>query len=179
MISTRNAIAFFLTWIMITACSIRSGHIDTDKNSSEKIASAEFNFPPARGYVNDFANVLEKDEEDNLEQKLNNYDKQTTNQIAIVSIDSEELNKDNFDQYSLELSNHWGVGTKEKNNGLTIVFSPSLRKVRINTGLSTEKMITDQTCSQIIENIIIPHFKSGDYFNGLNDAVDELMKYWK
>ncbi len=131
------------------------------------------------GYVNDFALVLDSLSQASLETKLNDFEKQTTNQIVIVTLNSDRLTEENFDKYALDLSNYWKIGTKEKNNGLTIVLSPKLRKIRISTGLGTEKVLTDEICDYILQTVIIPEFKDENYFEGLDKATDEFIKLWK
>lgn len=135
-------------------------------------------FPEPIGYVNDFASILDSMDILKLEAKLQHYDKRTTNQIVIVTLDSEERTDDNFDEYALELSKYWGVGTKEKNNGLTIVFDPGLRRIRINTGLGTEKILTDEICERVLQTLIVPAFRTDSYFEGLDKATNEFIKLW-
>ena len=144
-----------------------SSHIDT------------IDFPKPIGYVNDYAFILDSFDIIFLETKLKLFDYITTNQIAIITLNNDKLTEENFDKYALELSNYWGVGTNEKNNGLTIVLSPKLRKIRINTGSGTKKIITDAICDKILQTIIIPELKTQNYFRGLNKATDELIKLWK
>lgn len=136
-------------------------------------------FPVAIGYVNDYAGILDSLEIKTLETKIKSYSEATTNQIAIVTLDMDKLTENNFDKYALALTNYWGVGTKEKNNGLTIIFSPKLRKIRINTGLRTEKILTNQICEKILHSIILPEFRSSNYFVGLDKATDEIIRLWK
>lgn len=96
-----------------------------------------------------------------------------------MTFNSDELTEENFDEYALGLSRFWGVGTKDKNNGLTIVLSPRLRKMRISTGLGTEKILTNEICKNVLQTIIIPEFKKGKYFDGLDKGIDELIILWK
>lgn len=62
---------------------------------------------------------------------------------------------------------------------MTIVFSPKLRKIRISTGLGTEKILTDEICEHVLKTTIIPEFKNGNYFGGLDKATDYFIKLWK
>lgn len=154
----------------------------TNLNNQKEIqfnTSKGISFPNPIGYVNDFASILDSFEIINLETKIDSFEKNTSNQISIVIINMQELTEANFEQYALDLSNYWGVGTKEKNNGLTIVFSPHLRKIRICTGIGIENIITDDICKNIMDNIMIPEFKNGNYYNGLNMSLDELIRHWK
>ncbi|MHC8949981.1 TPM domain-containing protein [Sphingobacterium hungaricum] len=131
------------------------------------------------GYVNDFASILDSTETNLLENKLRAYDEKTSNQIAIISINSDKLTEDNFDQFSIDLSNYWGVGTAEKNNGIAICLSPGLRMIRINTGIGTKHILTDEICQQVLDSIIMPEFREGNYYKGINRAVDEFIRLWR
>ena len=110
--------------------------------------------------------------------KFLNLKKNTTKQIAIVSIKSIGKYTD-FDKFAIDLSNYNGIGLKEKDNGLSIVFSKNLRKIRISTGIGTEKILTDEICKNIIDQTIIPEFKDGNYYNGIEKGLTELIAEWK
>lgn len=170
---------YFLIILLLTCFHIHMGYtqeIETKPKIEQKNTS--LTFPEKIGYVNDYAKVFDSLKIVSLNEKLKNFDKQTTNQIVVVSINDDKLNQDNFDDYVIDLSNHWGVGTAEKNNGLTFVFSPQLRRMRITTGIGTQEILTDEICADIIKNIIIPEFKKEKYFEGINKGVDECIRLW-
>ena len=98
----------------------------------------ENNFPKPIGYVNDFENVLSLEEVTKLENLLINYEKQTYNELVIVTISKTE-NEIDFDTYALDLSKNWGVGKRGKDNGLVLVISNQLGRIRICTGTGTGK----------------------------------------
>lgn len=170
-------IFFFILIFIITSSSCISQTNQVERIREYQTESHQF--PKPIGLVNDFAFILDSIKTKLLEKKLENFKELTTNQIAIVTLDAVEITEENFDKYALDLSNNWGVGTKEKNNGLTIVLSPKLRKIRINTGLGVEHILTDTICKKIIEEVIIPDFRKGNYYEGLDKATDELIKLWK
>jgi uncharacterized protein len=171
-----NKIILFILIIFVTSsCSAQS-----EKNKSIILNDLEVQrYPSPIGYVNDFASILDSSEILRLEDKLKKYNELTTNQIIIITINDKNLTEENFDKYSLDISNYWGIGTKEKNNGLTIVLSTDLRKIRINTGIGTEKILTDEICNDVLNSLIIPEFKNEKYFEGLNNAVDKFIELWK
>jgi uncharacterized protein len=70
----------------------------------------------------------------------------------------------------------WGVGQKGKNNGVVILVSMDNRKIRIVTGRGIEDVLPDATCKRIINRILKPYFKRGDYYNGLDVATTEMMQ---
>lgn len=138
----------------------------------------ESNFPKPVGYVNDFENLFTAEQVKQLTDLISDYEKQTTNVIAVITVSSIEPYSD-FNQYAIDLSNSWGVGKKEKDNGLTIVFSKSLKQVRISTGTGTEKILSDELCKSIIDQFMVPKFREEQYFEGISLGVAELIKHWK
>lgn len=136
------------------------------------------NFPRKIGIVSDYENIFSVEELINLNEIINKFNIKSKNQIAIASINS-IANYTDFDKYSLDLSNHWGVGQKNKDNGLTIIFSKKLKRIRISTGNGTSKILSDETCQTIIDNIMIPEFKDGNYYNGIEKGLIELIEKWK
>lgn len=174
-------VLIFLAFI-VTSCQAQTDRAhpqDAIKNAAVSQKATQADFPRPIGYVNDYVQLLSTSDREHLAAKLFAFDSATTNQIAIVIIDSDTLTTANFDAYSLALSNSWGIGVKGKNNGLAIVLSPKLRKIRINTGTGTEKIITDAMCGAVIRDLIVPEFKQEHYFEGLNKATDELIRLWQ
>jgi uncharacterized protein len=105
--------------------------------------------------------------------------KATTNEIAIVSIILKEEYvpaPGDFDSLSVRIMRHWGVGTKEKNNGVGIIISPSLRAVSIRVGYGLEERLTNAECQQIIDDIMIPSFKQGEFFTGTRKALEAMIE---
>lgn len=138
----------------------------------------ETTFPKPIGFVNDFEKILNQEEVTKLESLLLNYEKQTTNEIVVVTI-SKIGNETNFDTYALSLAQNWAVGKKEKNNGLVIVISNQLGRIRICTGTGTEKIITDDICETILQESILPNFQNGELYLGIESGVTALIEKWK
>lgn len=124
--------------------------------------------------VNDIAGVLSAEQRDILEQKLVALDDSTSNQIAIVLVNS--LNDYPIEDYSVKLFRAWGIGNKGTNNGVLIVSAINDHKIRIEVGYGLEGAIPDITANSIIENDIVPSFRTDNYFQGLNAAVTDLSK---
>ncbi len=140
--------------------------------------SQEKYFPNSVGVINDFENIFTESEKEDLTNIILNFEKETSNEIAIASIKDIEDYED-FDKYTLELSNYWGVGKKEKDNGLTIFFSTKLRKIRINSGKQTQYILTDEICNDILNDLILPEFKKKNYFLGIKNGLLGLVDKWK
>jgi len=123
--------------------------------------------------VNDFANFLSAEERQQLENKLVAYDDSTSSQIAIVTIS--DLGDFDKSQYAFELAEKWGIGRKHKNNGILILASKEQRAFFIATGYGLEDVLPDAICKRIVERIVIPNFKNGNYYAGFDEATDEII----
>lgn len=129
----------------------------------------------AEGLVVDQTNTLTPEQQATLREKLNAYDKSTSNQIAIVMIPA--LKGNSLDEVALEIGRTWGVGGQaDKDNGVVILVVKDDRKVRIEVGYGLEGAVTDYVSSSIIENNLKPNFREGNYYRGLTEAVDEIIK---
>lgn len=122
--------------------------------------------------VNDFAGILNGGA-DMIEEKLRAYNDSTSTQIVVVTVSS--LNGYDIADFSYRLAESWGIGQKGKNNGLLILVAPNERKMRIEVGYGLEAFVPDAKSKWIIDNIMKPYFKQGDYTSGINAAVDEIM----
>ncbi|AKA35997.1 TPM domain-containing protein [Flagellimonas lutaonensis] len=172
-----------LAFLTISGC--KSKHVNESESRSEapKVVFTEFDLgerdlPKLKREVNDYEFIFTPEQLEKLTLIIRDFEKETTNQIAVVSIDSIGKYTD-FDQFAIDLSNYNGVGQKEKDNGLTIVFSKNLKKIRISTGYGTEKILTDEICKNVIDRTIIPEFKNGEYYNGIEKGITELIAKWK
>ena len=130
--------------------------------------------PPAPNrLVNDYAKVFSPSDVQRLEQKLIQYDEQTSTQIAVVIIQS--LEGDDLFDYSQRLSETWGIGGAENDNGVLLIVSIDDRKLRIHTGYGTEGAIPDAIAKRIIEDEIKPGFKAGDYYAGIDRGTSAMI----
>lgn len=129
-------------------------------------------FSPPR-LVNDYVGMLSREENMQLEEKLVAYDDSTSTQIAIVIIST--LDGADAAQYATELGQKWGVGRKGKDNGVVILIAKDDHKLFIAPGRGAEEYLPDAICKRIVEKILKPAFRAGNYYGGLNDATDEMI----
>ena len=132
------------------------------------LTSLSQNFPVKENkLVYDLADKLDPAQVSQLENKLRYYNDSTSTQIAIVIIPS----LDGYDvaDYSNRLAREWKIGQKGSNNGLLILAAIKERRIRIEVGYGLEGVITDAISKRIIESSIKPNFKSGNYFQGLDE----------
>ena len=126
------------------------------------------------GYVSDYADILLPADVVLLNDKLNQYEKSTTNQIFIAIFPS--LEKEDISDFSTRLEDQWKIGQKNKNNGILIVAFIKERQVRIEVGYGLEGVVPDAVAQQIIQNDMVPSFKTKDYYPGFDKATTALMQ---
>ncbi|WP_122874350.1 TPM domain-containing protein [Campylobacter showae] len=148
------------------------GAVAKDENVSQKIAE-QLNFPALTGRVVDQAGILSTAVKEELESALAAHENNTTNQVVIVTIKT--LGGANISDYSLKLGRYWGIGQKDKNNGVLLVVAPNDRRVRIEVGYGLEGTITDSFCEAIIDNYIVPEFKKGDIEGGIKIGTQKIL----
>lgn len=144
--------------------------INEINNATNDDAIISIQYPKPLGYVSDFDKTLSDEEIDELDKMLYDYEQKSTNVIVIVSI-SENLTEDNFSEYALKLANNWAIGQADKNNGLLLIYSAKLRQVEFVSGIGTQKTLTDKILGKIIAEKILPDFKKGNFYIGLNNGV--------
>lgn len=123
--------------------------------------------------VNDYTGLLNPSEVDALERKLVAYNDSTTNQITILIVPS--VQPYDISEYGLKVLREWGIGTQKNNNGVLITVAREDRKVNIATGYGLEGALPDIICKTIIENDIIPAFRKGQSYEGLDKATDDII----
>ncbi len=133
--------------------------------------------PPAPNppkLVNDYTGTLTPDQQQALETKLYKFDDSTSTQITVVIIAT--TGGMDVADYALELGRKWGVGGKENNNGVVLLIAKDDRKLNISPGYGLESKLSDVTCKQIIDYTIVPKFKGNDYYHGIDEGTDEIIK---
>ncbi|MBN2611513.1 MAG: TPM domain-containing protein [Bacteroidales bacterium] len=142
------------------------------------VAQSVFDLPVPDNYVNDFANLLSDYEQAGLEKRIGDFDRLTSNQFAIVTVNSlEGLDRAEF---AFRLARKWGVGQKNSNNGVLILVKPKFEhekgQVYIAVGYGLESSIPDARAKRIVEKTMIPFFRKNEYYEGISAALDELFK---
>jgi uncharacterized protein len=141
-------------------------------------ATNEFTLPSYQGYVNDFEGILTQPQINELNEISSKHEQETSNEIAIVTITSFEPYETLFD-YSVALSNFWGIGKPDKKNGIAIVFGKQIRQIRIQVGYGLEAKLNDKVVKRIIDETMIPAFKTGNYFEGIKKGLMEITDQLK
>lgn len=129
--------------------------------------------PKLESHVNDYARMLNSNEQKILEAKLRAYEDTTSSQIVILTIAS--LEGETIEEFSMRVVEEWKLGRKGKDNGVLITASKEDRKMRIEVGYGFEGVFPDATCKHIIDQVITPQFKQSNYASGFTKGVDALM----
>jgi len=129
--------------------------------------------PPLSGRVVDEANILDPATRAALTQKLADLEAKTTDQLVVVTLRS--LQGTSIEDFGFQLGRGWRIGQQGKNNGVLLIVVPSERKVRIEVGYGLEGTLTDAVSKLIIENAIIPRFRSNDIPGGVTRGVDDII----
>lgn len=137
------------------------------------LAQSNIKFPTLTGRVVDGADIFTPAEEAALTEKLSTLEQATTDQVVVVTLAS--LDGYDIADYGYQLGRHWGIGQKEADNGALLIVAPNDRLVRIETGYGLEGVITDAFASIVIRNDILPSFREGNYYGGIDKGVDSLV----
>ena len=130
-------------------------------------------FPALTGRVVDQAKLLSPTVRLRLSQILAAHEAATTNQVVVVTVNS--LQGYAIEQYGVDLGRHWGIGQKDKNNGVLLIVAPNERKVRIEVGYGLEGTLTDALSSQIIHQQILPHFRNRNTQQGIIAGATSIV----
>ena len=124
--------------------------------------------------INDEAHIFSQNERDELLSLVQNFEQNSTTQIAIVTLNS--LENKSIEELSLEIARGYKLGQKEDNNGVLLVVAPNEKKVRIEVGYGLEGVLTDAISSDIINSVMIPEFKNGNMSEGVKEGVLAIIK---
>ena len=135
-------------------------------------AWAAITLPELRGRITDEAGLITPEDREVIETQLKELEQKSTDQVAVVTLNS--LQDVTIEEFGLELGRKWGIGQKDKDNGIVLVVAPNERKVRIEVGSRLESQMTDAMSSIIINNGILPAFRRGDFSGGIRAGVRDI-----
>jgi uncharacterized protein len=158
----------------VSSCLRSSGILLLSLVISSSLFGQDFPEPmvPFR-LVNDFTGLLTEQQQIDLNNKLLTFNNETSTQIYIVTYDS--LQGFDIADYGARMGEKWGIGQKGKDNGILVLVSPANKKITIQTGYGLEGTVTDALCRRLIETVITPGFREGNYYAGLDSASNVLM----
>ena len=128
--------------------------------------------PPLKARVTDLTGTLSRDQAAALEADLAQFEKSRGSQIAILLVPSTQ--PESIEAYSIRVAEAWKLGRKGIDDGILVLVARNDRKLRIEVGRGLEWALPDVVAKRIIEETMLPRFRSGDYFGGLQDGVSQI-----
>jgi uncharacterized protein len=158
----KNGVAVFaiLCGLLLAVTEVRAGEV----------------MPPApTRYFNDYANVTQPATRERVNQQLEQFEKETSSQI-VVAVFPKMQTDSSIEDYTRRVAEAWGVGRKNKNNGVVLFVFIADRKAYIQVGYGLEGAIPDAIAKRIVAEQLVPRFRAGDYDGGLSAAAAGLMQ---
>ncbi len=125
--------------------------------------------PENDGWVTDRAGVLSHEQEASLEALMESYQTGSEHDVAVLIVP--DLGGRALEPFTLEVARTWKLGSAEKNEGALLLVAIAERKMRIEVGRGLEGNVPDAVAGRIINDVIQPHFKAGDYYQGVRQGV--------
>lgn len=166
----RLCIPLFLT-IYLTIFFVIASLFPLPSSIVHAVHAAEV--PPLKGYVNDYANMISPAVRTKLTNELKEFERTDSTQIVILTIPS--LEGQVIEEYSIKVAESWKIGQKGRDNGIIFIVANQERKIRIEVGRGLEGKLTDLTAGRIIDLVVKPRFKRGDFSGGFVAGVAALI----
>lgn len=137
-------------------------------------AAAEVAVPPLRARVTDLTTTLTSNERAGLEQKLAALEERKGSQVAVLLVPTTQ--PETVEQYAVRVFEQWKLGRKGVDDGVLLVVAKSDRRLRIEVGYGLEGAIPDAIAKRIVDEEIVPLFKQGNFYGGVNAGTDRIIK---
>jgi uncharacterized protein len=140
---------------------------------ASSVARADVAVPPLTGRVVDLTGTLGADQIAALDQKLKAFEDRKGSQVAVLIVPTTQ--PETIEQYSLRVVEQWKLGRKKVDDGALLIIAKNDRTLRIEVGYGLEGVLNDATSKRIIDEIITPKFRNGDFAGGIADGVDRIL----
>jgi uncharacterized protein len=142
---------------------------------ANRIFAAEKIPPKPPAYFNDYAGVVSKEKALALNEKLAQFERDTSDQVVVAVFRKMESDS-SIDDYAQRIAQSWAVGQKDQRNGVVLLVFVEDRKISIQVGYGLEGALPDVTAFDIRTRHITPRFRTGDYTGGLDEGIDLILK---
>ncbi|HWV17384.1 MAG TPA: YgcG family protein [Rhodocyclaceae bacterium] len=139
-----------------------------------QLARAEADIPALTARVTDLTGTLTAEQKTALEQRLQAFEAKKGSQIAVLLVPSTE--PESIEQYSMRVAERWKLGRKGVDDGALLLIAKDDRTLRIEVGYGLEGVLTDIASKRIVSDIIVPHLKNGDFYQGIDAGIDRMMR---
>jgi uncharacterized protein len=138
------------------------------------LAWAQAAVPPLTARVTDFTGTLTREQQAGLERMLQEFEARKGSQLAVLMVPSTA--PEAIEQYALRVAEQWKIGRKKVDDGAIMVVAKDDRALRIEVGYGLEGALNDATANRIIRELIVPRFREGDFYGGINAGLDRMMR---
>jgi uncharacterized protein len=135
---------------------------------------AQVSVPALSGHVVDQTGVLSAEQTSTLEQTLQAFEARKGSQIAVLIVPTTA--PEAIEQYGIRVAEQWKLGRKKIDDGAILLVAKDDHTLRIEVGYGLEGALTDATSKRIISEIIVPHFRQGDFYGGVSAGVDQIIR---
>ena len=139
-----------------------------------QLARAEVAVPPLNARVTDLTGTLNAEQKAALEQKLQAFETKKGSQIAVLLVPS--TGPESIEQYSMRVAEQWKLGRKGVDDGALLLIAKDDRTLRIEVGYGLEGVLTDISSKRIVSDIIVPHLKNGDFYQGIDAGIERMTR---
>jgi uncharacterized protein len=136
-------------------------------------AFADVEVPQLKGRVVDLTNTLNSSYIETLNQQIHSFEQRKGSQIAILIVPTTQ--PETIEQYSIAVADAWKIGRKKIDDGALLVIAKNDHKLRIEVGYGLEGALTDVTSRRIIDEVIAPRFKEGDFAGGISEGLTRMI----
>lgn len=162
-------------WLMLCfVLSLFAGGVQAAPVSAPPLSAPPI--PALSAHVTDQVHLLQPQQRATLEQVLKDYEQKTGNQIALLLISSTA--PESIDQYSIRVADAWKLGRKGVDDGVLLIVAKdnpaALRRMRLEAGRGIQGTVTDAQSNRILQDVIAPYFRKGDFYGGLSAGVAAL-----
>ncbi len=130
--------------------------------------------PPLTARVTDLTGTLTREQQAGLERMLQEFEARKGSQLAVLMVPTTA--PEPIEQYALRVAEQWKIGRKKADDGAILVVAKDDRTLRIEVGYGLEGVLNDATASRIVREIIVPRFREGDFYGGINAGLDRMMR---
>jgi uncharacterized protein len=137
-------------------------------------AAAVFAVPPLTGRVVDLTGTLSSGDAATLTRRLKDLEQRKGSQVAVLIVPTTD--GEAIEPFSIRVAEAWKIGRRKVDDGALLVIAKNDRKLRIEVGYGLEGALTDVTAKRIIDEVITPKFRNGDFPGGISDGIDRIIR---
>ena len=137
-------------------------------------SASALDIPKLQGYVNDYADMISPETKNSLEAELQKFEVTDSTQIVVLTVPS--LEGEDLEGFSIRVADAWKIGQKLKDNGVVLLVAKEEKKIRIEVGRGLEGRLTDLTAGRIIDLVVKPRFKRGDFNGGFVAGIHAIIE---